>query len=155
MSSVVDWLKDIAEGIIQIPIKIGEFFKDLGTTILDGIKAIFIPDKDDISANFNAFVNEMKMKFGFNTEVFNTLFDGEMAVQDQYADYNISGVGTFKFKFLDTKFLYEGVSYFRPLIRGFLVLLMAFYNIKMILSFIRQDAGVVTGKAVEMEKGGK
>lgn len=95
------------------------------------------------------------MKFGFDTEFFEALFDGEMSVQDVYTDYEISGVGTFTLKVLDTKFFVEGVTYFRPFIRGFLVLLMALYNIHHVLSFIRQDAGVVAGKADDLEAGKK
>lgn len=90
------------------------------------------------------------MKFSFDTEFFDTMFDDERPVTDVFADYTIPGVGKFNFKFFDTQYLYDGVTYFRPFIRGFVVLLMAFFNIRMILSFIRQDAGVVAGKAVSM-----
>lgn len=90
------------------------------------------------------------MKFNFDTAFFENLFHGESVVQDVYADYDIYGVGSFHLKMFDAKFLVDGVEYFRPFIRGFLVLLMALYNIKQILGFIRQDAGVVTGKAVSM-----
>lgn len=97
-----------------------------------------------------AFLNTMKMKFSFDTEFFESIFDDEQVVQDVLADYTISGLGTFKFKFLDTKYLYDGVTFFRPFIRGFLVLMMALFHIRMVLSFIRQDAGVVAGKSVSM-----
>ena len=96
----------------------------------------------------------MKSKFGFDTSFFeDVLSEDGKPVTDIEGDYNIPGVGNMKLKFFDTKYLVQGVEYFRPFIRGFIVLLMAFYNIKMLLSFIRQDAGVVTGKAVNM--GGK
>lgn len=95
----------------------------------------------------------MKLKFNFDTDFFESLFDEEEPVTDIEGDYHISGVGNMKLKFFDTKFLVDGVNYFRPFIRGFLILLLALYNIKQVLSFIRQDAGIVTGKAVDM--GGK
>lgn len=95
------------------------------------------------------------MKFSFDTEFFDTLFDDERPVTDIFADYNIVGVGSFNFKFLDTQFLYDGVTYFRPFIRGFIVLLLAFYNVRMVLSFIRQDAGVVAGKGEDIQAGKK
>lgn len=92
----------------------------------------------------------MQSKFGFDTGFMETLFNGEEPVEDIYGNYYVSGVGTLKLKFFDSTFIHQGVSYFRPFIRGFLVLLMALYNIRMVLSFIRQDAGVVAGKAVRM-----
>lgn len=97
----------------------------------------------------DAFIETIDMKFGFDPTFMTNLFGGEQPVKDINADYHIAGLGTFNFKFLDTHFLYEGVSYFRPFIRGFLVLLMAIYNIRMALGFIRQESGTAAGVAVE------
>lgn len=91
------------------------------------------------------------MKFSFDTEFFEGLFQGESVVSDVYEEYEIPNVGTFNFKFFDTKFFVDGVTYFRPFIRGFLVLMLALYNVKQLLSFIRQDAGIATGKSADME----
>ena len=86
------------------------------------------------------------MKFSFDTGFFETLMDSEQPVSDIYADYNISGVGSFKLKLLDTKFLVDGVTYFRPFIRGFLVLMMFLFHVKQLIGFFGYDAGVVTGR---------
>ena len=128
---------------------------ELPSRILNGIKDIFIPDVDALNLEFRSFLQELKMQFNFDTDFFENIATDGTPVQDVEGDYSISGVGTFKLKFFDTKFLYQGVEYFRPFIRGFIVLLLAFYNIKMLLGFIRQDAGVVTGKAVDMEMKGR
>ena len=63
-------------------------------------------------------------------------------ITDTSGDYYIHGVGTFKFKFLDAKWIVQGVDYFRPVIRGFWVLLLLFFNFKQLLSFIGQDPGM-------------
>ena len=118
--------------------------------ILDGIKSIFIPDYDVIQDKFYSFLDELKMKFSFNTDFFESILSGEQPVTDIEGDYNVPGVGEFHLTFFDSKYFVDGVTFFRPFIRGFLVLLMAFYNIKMVLSFIRQDAGIVTGKGVDI-----
>lgn len=70
-------------------------------------------------------------------------------------DYNIPGVGSFNFKVLDTEHLIKGINELRPIIRGFIALLLLFFNIKMAIGFFRQDAGVVTGKAVDMSMKGE
>lgn len=84
------------------------------------------------------------MKFSFDTEFFQILFSRETPVQDINTEYYINGVGTFNLKIFDTKYLYQGVEYFRPFIRGFIALLIVLFNVRSALSFIRQDAGVVT-----------
>lgn len=151
-------LGTLVEKISNLPQLIADsikgFFTDLKDGVLNGIKSIFIPDTDAIQASFNSFLFELKSKFGFDTSFFEDVLgeDGK-PVTDIEGDYNIHGVGNMKLKFFDTEYLVQGVEYFRPFIRGFLVLLMAFYNIKMVLSFFRQDAGLVTGKTVSM--GGK
>lgn len=127
---------------------------DLPLTIVNGIRDIFIPDTNDINGKVNAFMAELKMKFSFDTDFFESVFAGESPVTDKYVDVDIPGVGTMNLKIFDTKYLIDGVTYFRPFIRGFIILLIALYNVKMMLGFIRQDAGVVTGKAVDMDTGG-
>lgn len=88
----------------------------------------------------------MKDDFGFDPSFFESILAEGKPIEDIYHDYEIYGVGTFRLKFLDTKYLVQGVDYFRPFIRGFFVLLTGLYHVKMTLSFIRQDAGIVTGK---------
>lgn len=115
--------------------------------ILDGIASIFIPDTEYIETTFNAFLEEMQLKFGFDASAFKSLFQGEHAVEDVYTDYSIPGVGAFRLKLLDASFLVDGVTFFRPFIRGFLVLLMLLYHIKQVISFFGYDSGVVTGRS--------
>lgn len=78
--------------------------------------------------------------------MFESLFSGEKAVEDTYVDYSIPGVGAFNLKVFDSKYFVQGVEYFRPFLRGFIVLLMFLYHIKQIIGFFGYDAGVVTGR---------
>lgn len=86
------------------------------------------------------------MKFNVDTGFFESMFDDSEAVDDVYADYTIPGVGTFNLKMFDAEFFVDGVTYFRPFIRGFLVLLMALFHVKQLIGFFGYDAGVVTGR---------
>lgn len=129
----------------------------LPTLILDGIKAIFIPDAEYIDTAFNGFLNELKMKFGIDTGFFESLFQGESAVEDVEGNYTIPGVGAFNLTFLDASWIVQGVTYFRPFIRGFLVLLMMLYHIRQLIGFFGYNAGVVAGRSdhIEMSKKGQ
>lgn len=94
------------------------------------------------------------MKFGFTTDFFSKWYGLEQPVTDVYiGSYEIPGVGFTPLQVLDTKYLVQGIAYFRPFIRGFLVFLLAIFHITHILTFIRQDAGVAAGKSLDLEMG--
>lgn len=79
--------------------------------------------------------------FGISFESINEFTNSwtEKPVENVNADYNIYGVGTLNLKFFDATYLIQGVNRFRPVIRGFVVLLLLFYNYYQVLSFIGQD----------------
>lgn len=119
--------------------------------IWDMLVDLFIPDTEYIEQKFGEFRQEMVMKFSFDTAFFEGLFSSESPVTDTYMDYNLPGVGAFHLKVFDVKFLIDGVTFFRPFIRGFLVLLMMLYNIRQLLGFFGYNAGVVAGRSDEIE----
>ena len=134
-SPIFQWFEDIWNAILELPEKFAELLKE-----------IFIPDTDYIDSAFNEFLLFMKEKCNFDTSFFENLFDNEAPVTDIYTDYNIPNVGNFKFKILDTSFFIDGVNYFRPFIRGFIVLMMCLYHIRQLVGFFGYDAGVVAGR---------
>lgn len=158
---MLNGIKSVWQAVASLPSLIADSLKgffdsvkdailSLPTLILDGIKAIFIPDAEYIDTVFNDFTDEMRMKFGFETGFFEYLFQGESAVEDVNGSYTIPGVGSFNLTFLDATWIVEGVTYFRPFIRGFLVLLMMLYHIRQLLGFFGYDAGVVAGRSDEI-----
>lgn len=165
LSSIISGLETVWEAITNIPQLIFNLFKtlfdnlsallsdiwdsltSLPELILEGIKEIFIPDSDYIESAFSDFLNDMKMKFNVDTSMFESLFTSEKPVDDVYVDYGVHGVGNFNLKVFDTKYLIDGVAFFRPIVRGFLVLLMFLYNIKQLIGFFGYNAGVVQGRS--------
>lgn len=144
----------VKDAVLSLPERLKGFFTEvkdavlsLPLAILDGIRAIFIPDSGYIEDSFDSFLSEMKMKFNLDTSAFENLFQGEEPVSDVYVDYGISGVGNFNLKVFDTSFLAQGISYFRPIIRGFLVLMMLLYHVKQLIGFFGYDSGVVGGRS--------
>lgn len=157
LDSVVGGLKTVWEALTNLPKLIAEALSSafnavkeavlsLPQLIIDGLKTIFIPDTDAIETSFNNFVDNLKNKFSIDTSVFETLFTTEKPVEDTYVDINIPGVGDFNLKVFDASFLQDGVNYFRPIIRGFLVLMLLLYNIKQLIGFFGYDSGVVSGR---------
>lgn len=111
---------------------------------------IFVPDTEKISATVDGFSKELQMKFGVDSTPFQSLFQSESAVEDVFVDYSIPGVGAFNLKVFDTKYLIQGVTYFRGLIRGFITLLLLFYHIRQVVGFFGYNAGVIAGRNGEI-----
>lgn len=165
---MLNGIKSVWQAVASLPSLIADSLKgffdsvkdailSLPTLILDGIKAIFIPDAEYIDTAFNGFLTELKMKFGIDTGFFENLFQGESAVDDVQGNYTIHGVGAFNLTFLDASWIVQGVTYFRPFIRGFLVLLMMLYHVRQLIGFFGYNAGVVAGRSdhIEMSKKGQ
>lgn len=113
---------------------------------MDGIKAIFVPDTEELKATFEGLFEDTSELIGVQYEGLDDVFAGEKTLDDVTGNYNIPGVGTFNVVFLDTKFLIDGIAHFRPYIRAFIIFLLVLFNVKQALSFIRQDAGILAGK---------
>lgn len=84
----------------------------------------------------------MSASIGADFHTLDRLFSLEVAPEDVNTEYNIPGLGTMYIPILETKFLIDGVAYFRPYIRAFLVLLLVLYNWNNVLKLIDQDAGI-------------
>ena len=147
ISGIFDTLQTLSKGVLgNLGLFDGwkEFVEDMTRRVLS---EIFVPDADYIEEAFTSFLEELKMKFNFDTEMFESLFDSETPVEDVYVDIDIPNVGNFNLKLLDTKFFVDGVTYFRPFIRGFLVLLLFFFHISQLIGFFGYNAGVVQGRS--------
>lgn len=151
MSGLFDKLKAVAEGIISLPLKIGE-------KILEILKDIFVPDVSEIENTMDTMVDNISSQLGVQFNTLDRLFDREAAPEDVNQSYNISGLGTLKLKFFDSSYLIKGVALMRPYIRGFLVLLLVLFHWRNILSLIGQDPGIAFTahhNYQEWKKGGK
>lgn len=147
----------MSQGIVQLPTNLvnglkslfdglGDIFDELPNKIKDVITGIFVPDTDYIKTRFNVFTDELTSKFGLDTSYFEDLFSQEKPVEDVYAEYDVPGVGKLNFKVFDTSWFTWGINYFRPIVRGFTVLMLLFYNIRQLIGFFGYDAGVVQGR---------
>lgn len=133
------------------PERIIEDMGNLLSSVTDAIREtlleIFVADPEYIQQRMGEFTEFLQLKFGIDTSSFEHLFENEQVIDDVYMDYNISGVGSFNLKVFDTGFFKDGVNYFRPFIRGFLVLMILFFHVKQVIGFFGYDAGVVAGRS--------
>lgn len=135
-------LASIWESIKEIPVKIKGYLTDLGDTIINGLKALFVPDVEVLENNLDAMFDNISSQLGVQFDTFDRLFDREVAPEDVTEDIEIPGVGTVKAKLFDTEYLIDGVAYMRPYIRGFIVFLLTLFIWKQLMSFIGQDPGI-------------
>lgn len=147
-STLWEWLTSIVDAILGLP-----------SLIIDGIKFIFIPDFEQIKEDFQYMVDSIAQSFGIPLNGLEEFKNGwsDTALSNVEKDYNISGVGTLKLKFFDASYLLQGIEYFKPLIRGFIVFLLLLYNYHQILSFIGQDPRIMANAKADADahkKGG-
>lgn len=167
LSSIVGWLKSIAESITQIPSLIWQnvsslpqliwnFFENAFSTvtgvvqnifnsvvqipnkILDGLKWLFIPSEDEINKSIQTLSNTFKSTFGVDSYDISDIFGTETEIADQQATISVGGY-EFNLTVFNVKYLVLAISTFRPVIRGFIVFLLILYNINQLLALIRQN----------------
>lgn len=115
--------------------------------ILDGIREIFIPNTEHIDDIWSDTVDTISAKFGFVSYDLGDLFSQSKEIEDIQGDYTFYGLGTLNLTFFDTQYLKQGLLYFRPFIRGFIILLCVFYNIRQALGFFGYSSGEIKSAA--------
>ena len=97
-----------------------------------------------LQAQIDDLTQRVERAFGLSSDSLNVLLENtsEAPVQDIEGDYNFGLAGKLKLKFFDTSALIQGVDSFRPLIRGFTVLMLLFFVFKQVLTLIGQDPGM-------------
>lgn len=141
MSGIIDKLSGIAEKIAGLPALIAN-------ALLDGIKSIFIPDTDYINTEFDKLKQEIQLAFGISAYDMDLIFNKEIA----FSDVTVTMYGM-ECTVVKTDKLKQVILAVRPYIRGFIVLLMVFYNINQFLMLIGQ-APVAIGAGKELVQGG-
>ena len=120
LSDIVDKLRSLAEGISNIP-----------ELIVQGIKRIFVPDPEVIKEQINNLTSEVEHSLGLSESTLDDLKNvGEQPIEDIEGTYKFYGLGSLNLKFFDTSALKQGVEEFRPLIRGFTVLMLVLFIIR-------------------------
>ena len=133
LSGIINSLTNLKESISSLPEKLKEL-----------LQSIFVPDQNELKETITTFTENLNHTFNLAIDSKDWLVDSftEQAIEDEKSDYYINGVGTLNLTFFDTSFLKRGIEYFRPIIRGFIVLLLVFFNYKQVLTFIGQDPGM-------------
>lgn len=135
LTTIASRLQSLVDAITSLP-----------SLILDGIKDIFVPDTVAIEQEFNTLLDNLYSKMGiFQYDLDNLFADSKQPgnIEGSFATTLWSYTGAF----VDFSWLVRGVEYFRPIIRGFLVLLMFFYNVRMALSMFGLSSGEIESAA--------
>lgn len=166
LSRLVDNLKSIWEALSSIPgtlingitslfdnlkLFLSEVFTDfamrisgLFQTLLDRIQEIFVPNVEEMDAQFSDFRQTLTDKFNLHFSAIESLKNlGSKPVEDVESSYDFGGyVGTLNVKMFDANPLVQALSTFRPIIRGFIIFCLLLFNINQVLSFIGQHSGI-------------
>lgn len=107
------------------------------------IKEIFIPDTEKLKASFDNLFTDLRAKFGLDSveDSFTGIFDNERPMTDIQGTLNLPGIGSIRGTFFDASFFVDGVEYFRPILRGFMIFYIVLFNIRKALAFTGQEDG--------------
>ena len=123
--------------------------------IVNGIKELFIPSADYLEIKKSQLEASFTDLMGFDVNEVQKMFEAddtaEVIISGENSTIHINGIGNIQFKTFDNKFLLDGLNRFRPIIRGFTVLMLAFFNLNQLLNIIGQSS--LTG--LTNYKGGK
>lgn len=136
--AVLQYLQDILDTLKKVP-------EQIVAGLYEMFSHLFAPSSEDVQADIDDLKKSIFDSVGFDIEELEaTLSNVESEpIQDIYIDLKI-GDSTQRVKVFDTKFLIVGVNYFRPYIRGFIMLLMFFFVLNQI-SYILHIGGFSKG----------
>lgn len=133
-SSIAENIKGFFENIGDKLVSIGELVLDVPEKILEGIKGIIVPDDGYIEDKL-AYLTEEFNRLGIGTYDMSGIMSTETALADITGTYGGKSVTFVNMKVVDTV-----VVKFRPVIRGFMWLMLVIYNYNQFMGLIGQQA---------------
>lgn len=127
-NDMVQKLRDIIDGILNLPEK-----------IKDAIKALFLPSDGFIEGKIDHFRQKL-LGMGIDTYDMGSIFNKEQPFEDITCTIRGQTVTIVRMDVVD-----KVVKKFRPIIRGFMWLMLVFYNINQFLHFIGQESMTLGG----------
>lgn len=112
---------------------------------MDGVKAIFIPDPEEIQTLLQDYKNRLSTSFGIGSIDVSSALGAGTQIADQTGDVSVYGLGTFHVTVLDVSYLVSAVTTFRPYIRGLFVLFLALFNFNQFCGLIGVNVISVVG----------
>lgn len=126
---------------------------NLPQLIIDGIgnllKSIFLPSDGFIEEKLDFLKRKFEVTFGIGAYDISHVFSEEKAL----TDVKISFYGK-NLTLVKMKYVLNALATFRPVIRGFIALLLVFYNINQFLAMVG-CAPVTLGALFSLDKGDK
>ncbi|MGC6178129.1 hypothetical protein [Lacrimispora sp. 38-1] len=140
---IISGLRNVVNAISSLPGKIGN-------AILDILKSLFIPADGYLEEKINYLVERFKGAFAVTPYDMSSVFSSEK----ELSDITVTMYGTTA-TIVNMDYVIEALTKFRKVIRGFITLLLLFYNINQFLAFIGQapiTLGALIGIKNHMER---
>ena len=140
---IISGLRNVVNAISSLPGKIGN-------AILDILKSLFIPADGYLEGKINYLVDRFKGAFSVTPYDMSSVFSSEK----ELSDITVTMYGTTA-TIVNMDYVIEALTKFRKVIRGFITLLLLFYNINQFLAFIGQapiTLGALIGIKNHMER---
>lgn len=139
-AGLISGLRDVVNAVLSLPTKIVNGIQSF-------LKTLFIPQEGFIEEKINSLVEKFKSAFGITAFDMSLVFTGSKAV----TDIDVSLYGR-TMTIVDTSYLTDALDFFRPVIRGFIFLMLFFYNLNQFMGFIGQ-APLTLGALIGIKNG--
>lgn len=139
LTSIVGKLGDIIQSLKALP-------GSLIDLLFKMLKDIFIPNKENVFKMFDDTKAYVASKFPFldySSNIVN-IFKGERFIEDVNVGLSLPYVGSVNFKIIESKYVNDAIQTFRNVIRGFLILMVMFYHLNELFTFIGQRQATVS-----------
>lgn len=133
-SSIAENIKEFFHNIVDKLTEVGQFILDLPDKFIEGIKGIFIPEDGYIEDKLDYLSDELG-RLGVGTYDMSGIMSNEKALEDITGSYGGATV-----TFVDMDVVNTVVTKFRPVIRGFMWLMLVIYNYNQFMGLIGQQA---------------
>lgn len=147
LSSIFGGIGDIVDGIKKLGSNLQSWLLSLGTSIISGISDFFeglvFPEDGYLDTKKTEIENAFSNLLGFQVSSVEALFNSSNVNETTLVEknYNITfGKYTFSFTPYDNDILLEGINTFKPIIRGFVALMLVFFNMNQLLNVIGQGS---------------
>ncbi len=123
--------------------------------ILDGIKAIFIPDMEEMKKEFSSFAEQLRpnvdtLDSSVHLEGWNEREPGNISSPINLGN-SVVKLNFDNMVFMDLEFFKQVVLFFRPVINGFLTLGLGWLWYREVMSFIGQVSPLAAGEGRRIE----
>lgn len=157
LGSIIDGINSLGSSIADLASTVGEFIGNFFESLLDFLKSFFVPEDGWFEGKLDEVNDKFTSILGFDLDVFGdsltSIVGTEQALNSDDYSTNLemfSGLDEMSFtvenaNFFDTQWVVQAADFFRPYIRGLLVILLGFFVVNQLFAITGYTGTFISG----------